>query len=367
MTYETNGFLVTQPFTTFGEMVNLITDTTIPADTGIDVIVKQDTNSDGTAENEQTISLSGGAGEENNLTGFESQDGSDLWARIELSSSDPSATPEVNSVSVEADIGRGARVQVDLLNARFNRVQPRQLQWDEQADWENPQSVDEVRADNGILSLEYFQPASGVSRWTFDDRDTENGTALDIWGNNDGAINGATTGQSGANQTYDTREAYQFSGGDLVDTGIGSLSTPFSLSAWIYVDNSNTRKGIFALYGGSSDDWYFEVDGESGNVLDLTDDAQGEVQGNESLNTGQWYMATVTRSDSAVTMYLDDSQDVQDTSFSADTYEDGPLTIGALDSDTVVFEGMIDDPRYYDKELTSTEVSNLYNTGTIDG
>jgi len=43
------------------------------------------------------------------------------------------------------------------------------------------------------------------------------------------------------------------------------------------------------------------------------------------------------------------------------------LYIGQDSRDQNYWDGYIDDLRIYDKELSNTEVSNLYNTGIIDG
>ena len=50
-----------------------------------------------------------------------------------------------------------------------------------------------VAPDGTVVFEDAAIPDSGVSRWTFDDGDTDSGTALDVWNDNDGTINGATT------------------------------------------------------------------------------------------------------------------------------------------------------------------------------
>lgn len=44
-----------------------------------------------------------------------------------------------------------------------------------------------------------IRPGSGVSRWTFDNEDTDGSTAIDTWSNNNGSIegDGVTTGATG--------------------------------------------------------------------------------------------------------------------------------------------------------------------------
>lgn len=100
MVYETSGYFETAPIQSDAEAVRLETSSTVPANTSIDVIVRQDTDSDGTAENEETVSLSGGD-EVHELTSFSDVAGSDYWLRVELSSTDDSVTPEFDSATTD--------------------------------------------------------------------------------------------------------------------------------------------------------------------------------------------------------------------------------------------------------------------------
>jgi hypothetical protein len=45
----------------------------------------------------------------------------------------------------------------------------------------------------------------------------------------------------------------------------------------------------------------------------------------------------------------------------------GEGSIGYRPAGSSYFNGYIDDPRIYNKKLSSEEVSNLYKTGSIDG
>ena len=87
-----------------------------------------------------------------------------------------------------------------------------------------------VGADGEITTSS--RPESGVSRWTCNDTDTETGTAIDVWGSNDGSIGpGVTTG-------YDGRvdDAYYFDGGTdavvEVDAPVDSVEN-VTYSFWV--------------------------------------------------------------------------------------------------------------------------------------
>ena len=199
-------------------------------------------------------------------------------------------------------------------------------------------------------------PDSGLARLTFDNADTESGTAFDIWNNNDATINGATTGVTGANQTYTTGEAYDFEGSnDYLDFDASLLSSgPASVAIWANVDSwsdgvvlSGYASELLRTDGGANE-WYawdVNITGISGSLdqwdhFVLTDDGAGTVEVYKNATS----QGTASYSSS-------DSQD----------WEIGRR---ATNQDRY-FDGSLDDLRVYDKELTSTEVSNLYNNGSI--
>lgn len=218
------------------------------------------------------------------------------------------------------------------------------------------------------------QPSSGVSRWTFDDADTDSGTALDSWGSNDGTINGATTGATGANQTYTTNEAYSFNGSDNSVDGshFAALSadsnSEITIAAWVKPlseASGSDRQCIFAHQDGS-DGWMFRLEANNEPVLRMWgDNSSGS---SISLPVGEWsHVGFSWDCGSHVDIYVNGSSPYTYTSSdTSDTTQ--PWEIGAIGpGGGQVFDGPIDDPRVYNKVLTSTEWSNLYNTGSING
>lgn len=82
--------------------VEVETTATIPMDTGISIRVFEDTDSDGTANNEQEESLSGGTDEVTEyaaLDGAEGQ-GNVYWMEITLTTSDDQTTPELDTMTI---------------------------------------------------------------------------------------------------------------------------------------------------------------------------------------------------------------------------------------------------------------------------
>lgn len=230
------------------------------------------------------------------------------------------------------------------------------------------------------LSEESAIPDSGVFRLTLDNADTESGTALDVWNDYDATINGATTGVSGANQTYTTNEAYEFDGTDdyLVrdSASLPDLAAPYSVSAWIYPNSISEYKDIL-VFGQQSNNvtnlrFSVNTDGTiKGKLFDGSTGCGAESTGTvtfDAWNHVTWVAASADPS--TFEFYIDGSDGGLNV-----TVNNTPnfstvnrYTVGAYRDPTFrPFDGTIDDPRVYDKDLTSTEVSNLYNTGSISG
>jgi len=207
-----------------------------------------------------------------------------------------------------------------------------------------------------------------ISHWTFDDADTNSGTAVDVVGSNDGTITGATTGGSGL-ASYDSGEAYVFSRKSnhnvaFGKNAFGSLNgKPLSVSVWFNV--STTRNIVQRFIYSQEGVVVLTVDG--GNL-------RGYVTGTRSnsvstaISIGTTYHAVLTYDGSGTqTLYMNGSQADSQSGISMDDLSstDRQVRVGAQYDNTENFDGAIDDPRVYGKELTSTEVSDLYNNGSI--
>jgi len=230
-----------------------------------------------------------------------------------------------------------------------------------------------------LLSGELTKPTSGVAKWTFDDSDTQSGTAVDVWGNNDATINGATTGVSGANQTYGTSEAYSFDGtNDYIDTFDVpfSESASFTYSLWAKTPNtySSTPAHLIGYLDSGNNNGEISIRVFENKFQGLINEGGGSriLVSTSTYNTGQWYHIVYVHGSGTDedAMYLNGTKEESSTS-TPPTIGDSQRSnyIGARNRDDGTpegfFEGSIDDVRVYDKALTSQEVTNLYNNGDI--
>lgn len=210
-------------------------------------------------------------------------------------------------------------------------------------------------------------PDSGVSRYTFDDADTNNGTATDVWGSNDGTINGATTGVTGAGQTYTTNEAYDFDGTDdnvdIPENFTVSGSSAFSVATWINPDVTDQQ--IIINFGSHDQRIHYGRSSQKITLYNYDGNNASEVASNTDISTGSWAHIVVTHNSGSVNFYLDGSEDGSG-SVQTDPQTGVNAAIGKnIHDNTAHYDGSVDDLRIYSKELSSTEVSDLYNTGSI--
>lgn len=204
-------------------------------------------------------------------------------------------------------------------------------------------------------------PPSGVARYTFDDADTESGTALDVWNGNDATINGAVTGVSGANQTYTTNEAYSFDGTTNVSTPLADPGVPFSVAVWAKWDVAD-GDAENAVSTRTSDNGFGLRKTNGGFEPFIRESGSFRLVSGPSVSGGVWYHVAITVGAGTFEAYVDGNSVGSSTYGSYVTGGDVSVGDNGVDNNMV---GDIDDVRIYSKALTSEEVSSLYNNGAI--
>jgi hypothetical protein len=226
------------------------------------------------------------------------------------------------------------------------------------------QDVQEITVDGDtVFTAGIPQPPSGIAYWTFDNDDTSGSTAIDVWGSNNLTINGATTGVTGANVNYTTNEAYDFDGTNDTVEGTNLLSwSELSVNLWSNSNSFASGDNYIFHIGPSAGSYYPRIFTNSFNEFDFQ--YEGVRLAGPQAQIGVWTMLTLTYDGSNVEFYVDG------TSFGTGTASGGHsnenVSIGNLFGfGSSYFNGQIDDVRVYDKGLSSSEVSNLYTTGSI--
>jgi len=214
-------------------------------------------------------------------------------------------------------------------------------------------------------------PDSGVSRWNFEEG--SGSTAVDSWGDNDGSIVGATH-NSGSVAVVDYSLAFDGDGsGDEVaipnDPSL-DLTDEISIAAWVYLTAMTDNRDVFATNGEINNNRVGIFHSRSGLDRGFTARAGSvDVNAGQNASINQWYHVVGTvSSGGTVTLYVDGASEGSDTGGSLSS-TNNDFVIGSDQESGRDYEvnGYVDDVKVYDKELTATEVSNLYSSGSIVG
>ncbi len=246
--------------------------------------------------------------------------------------------------------------------------------WCGKSDFDFSSTVDTndigIFADNWLITKDWWlQP---VSHWKFDEG--EGNTAYDSIGINHGTIYGAawTTGQIDSALSFDGENDYVM----VADNASQQITTnQITLSAWIKLaaDVGNTQRRIICKQQNSNVAWGFQVfgagyGGSSGNQLVFHDSSGTTFHSCISqthLMTNQWYHVAVTDDAGKIRIYINGLPDeASDNGYGIPTQIAAPITIGKTNPDSrFLFDGVIDDVRFYDRALSAEEIWQLYYEG----
>lgn len=226
-------------------------------------------------------------------------------------------------------------------------------------------------------------PTSGlVGHWKFDES-AGTSAADDTGAGNTGTLHNfpaspwaPTTGQINGALTFDNTDSY-------VDAANESnfdfeRTDPFSLSLWVYRNNQSSEDELITKYeqpGGLYRGYGMWLDSGSGRlhftvVNGGANAAEVHTTSSSAVSTGAWHHIVATYDGSSnisgMKIYVDDTSlglTVDNNNLDQTVLNNSKVVIGADAADTTccVFNGKIDDVRIYNRELSPSEVSDLYN------
>lgn len=237
-----------------------------------------------------------------------------------------------------------------------------------------------------FISASYFVNAQDVtnglvSKYTFDNETIEDAVS---------GIDGTNSGGTFRTSKQNFNQAIAFTGGDdnqiaKIEDPIIDMHTGYSISVWFYVDSFrlNNNSGIQHIITSRKDQDGFEAGGLEFSVNSSTENLS--IIGRKTspftdlfdfestpITEGEWNHVVFTynpsQTNDQLKLYLNGSLD-EEMSFSGDSLTQPVLwNIGAsefpFDTATVIhreLQGAIDELRFYNKALSSSEISQLYN------
>lgn len=187
-------------------------------------------------------------------------------------------------------------------------------------------------------------------------------TAYDAYkGANPGSINGASW-------STDSKVGSAALSGDgtddNVDTGITSLSTPFSYCLWVKPDliNSSASPRAFGNSSNGSDDVYLWDDaGQDNGWRSIVDPVDNLTGGDGTVDDNSWQHMAVTVDSTDHILYKNGSQLASGNGGSFTVNSGNTFKLFELGDNSRYLAGLIDDFRFYDAALSATQVSDIYN------
>lgn len=217
-----------------------------------------------------------------------------------------------------------------------------------------------------------------VEYWKFDDNTTgEFGTTENVSANvslGAGKINDGAIGVSGAFLNFPDDDRFSFT------DGVNDL--PFSISMWVWIDSfsvANNALFVKRPTTGSTSEYYTFIGDDTGQARILLH-SEGETGvfisriSDSVLSTDTWYHLVFTYDgsglSSGIKIYINGSEDTTSDA-SSGTYvrminsTELPQFFRLGTNNNTVHKGIIDEVGIWkNKELTLTEVSELYNSGS---
>jgi len=231
------------------------------------------------------------------------------------------------------------------------------------------QEVQEITIDGQTVFTAV--PVSGLLRYPFENENNDTSVAEDVFGDNDGTVTGATHNASGG---QDGGGYYEFTGKDSDDKIRTSnadaefdfgTSGDFSFTLWVDFDDP-TEGALFEVYDSDSNHYrVFNSDDGSGQWAWSVDGPKLHTFAHNFDQPGWNHYAFVRRS--GVFRLYHDGTEVDSFTDSSDCDVGGNLDWGYDEKGGTAWglNGGLDDARVYDKGLSDTEVSNLFNTDEI--
>ena len=224
--------------------------------------------------------------------------------------------------------------------------------------------------DTGIQSS--YDEAGCIGHWKLDETSGTDIADASGNGNNgtserDAGTMGSVAGAIGTALTFDgVNDFITVTDSTYFDfMGLGD----FTISAWIKTSDDGNEMAILSTYVSGSDAGFYLRKSASNKLhLHLNDGSNSKDPTTAtSINTGAWVhvVATCDR-DGNVSLYLDTIAEYADSMTSiGDISNSQDLLIGALlTTPSQLWAGQIDDIKIYNRVLTTTEIGQLYNSGS---
>jgi len=232
----------------------------------------------------------------------------------------------------------------------------------DQSWWDNTSGL----GDNALTTIHGGQlrltGENAVGWWNFDW--DENTIVHDLTShNNDGTSSGPNfvSGHSGAALDFDGTGDYV----EVPDSASLDITSAITMIAWINPDT--LPSGSYRDIVSKELSYRVVIDGNGKYKSYIYGGPAGWNLSASSVSTSTWQMLAVTYDGSNVRHYLNGVEDGNSPFSRSGDIQTGSydLQFGILTGNSNKYDGLIDEVRIYDRALTASEISTLYNGGSV--
>jgi len=210
-----------------------------------------------------------------------------------------------------------------------------------------------------------------VSEWKFDGSGVADGAtatadyAKDTWGSDDGTINGNPLVRSGSSCVYGS--CLSFDGTDDYIENNFSISGIMTISLW-FKTASTTRGMLISKLSQVSTNmgFYIDINNTAGIIRYVSYDNSGtsrSVASPKPLADNTWHHLVIVYDGTNNTMYIDGTKQVSGVAIvpgqSVLSFRIG----SSWNTGTYMYNGMLDDIRFYNSALSSMQINSIYTAG----
>lgn len=202
-----------------------------------------------------------------------------------------------------------------------------------------------------------------VGHWSMNQEDTDNGKIRDRSAyDNHGTLNGGVT----TGNPSPVGDSYSFDGSNLITTSKSFSKDTVTISAWAFPtvnpSNQTSYAKIVNCGSGGSSNIFIQID--NNNVWDfgIRDGSSStqEISTSVTATKDKWRHLVLTYDGSTLNAYIDGTKNVS-LSTSVSIVNSSNYNIAANESGKQHFEGNISDARLYNRALSESEITQLYN------
>ncbi|MFB6246539.1 MAG: LamG domain-containing protein [Candidatus Pacearchaeota archaeon] len=223
-----------------------------------------------------------------------------------------------------------------------------------------------------MISLSYVsaQTIGGaeVARYTFEADTVEGNKLKDVWGDNNGTINGSIVypdARSGS-------DVMGFDGDDYVeipdDDGL-SPERGITVMTWVNFNSIDDHDNLVSKWGDSKDNYNLQLSDQPENnftfKINLKDSGYLEVFSNTAPKKDNWYHLTGSWDGNNLSIYVDGRMEGSKTSSSERVKGGSFLSMGgesvAGGNKEIRLNGSLDDVRIYNASLSESTINSIYN------